>query len=79
MDNFGAIGAGSMFAAKKAAQKDLAFVIQFRSMKEDGAPRGGRVEHVASGRAVIFADADELPGILLAMLKEHDGQGELSA
>ena len=47
-----------------------AFVVQFRGAKEaDVESFSGRVEHVASGRNAAFQTVDELPQILLKMLK----------
>jgi hypothetical protein len=47
-----------------------AFVIQFRSPMEVGADRlSGRVEHVASGRTANFLSLEELPQVLLTMLR----------
>jgi ABC-type amino acid transport substrate-binding protein len=47
-----------------------AFVIQFRGADEaDAARLSGRVEHVASGRTALFQTVEELPQILLKMLR----------
>ena len=54
----------------KGLQHTNAFVIQFRGLIEAGEKRNpGRVEHEASGRTAIFQSIDELPEILLGMLK----------
>jgi hypothetical protein len=56
-----------------------AFVIQFRSPMEVGADRlSGRVEHVASGRTANFGSLEELPHVLLTMLRkitDEEGHG----
>jgi hypothetical protein len=54
----------------KGLQHANAFVIQFRGAAETGADRlSGRVEHVASGRTATFQSVEELPQILLKMLR----------
>jgi hypothetical protein len=54
----------------KGLQHTNAFVIQFRSPAEPVADRlPGRVEHVASGRTATFESLEELPQLLLRMLK----------
>lgn len=54
----------------KGLQHANAFVIQFRAADEpDSARLSGRVEHVASGRTALFQTLEELPQILLKMLK----------
>jgi hypothetical protein len=51
-------------------QHAKAFVIQFREADEADAERfSGRVEHVASGRTALFQTVEELPQILLTMLR----------
>jgi hypothetical protein len=63
----------------KGLQHAKAFVVQFRSA-EEGAAGGfsGRVEHVASGRTATFQSIDDLPQLLLTLLRsiapdEKDG------
>jgi hypothetical protein len=54
----------------RALQHAKAFVIQFRSADEDNGGRlSGRVEHVASGRTETFQSIDDLPQLLLTMLR----------
>jgi hypothetical protein len=54
----------------KRLQYTNAFVIQFRDATEADADRlPGRVEHVASGRTATFQSVDELPKVLLQMLR----------
>ena len=54
----------------KGLQHANAFVIQFRGSDEADAGRfSGRVEHVASGRTAHFQTVEELPQILLKMLR----------
>jgi hypothetical protein len=68
----------------KGLQHANAFVIQFRGADEADAERfSGRVEHVASGRTATFQAIDELPQILLNMLRtvaseKNAGSGELA-
>ena len=65
----------------KGLQHTNAFVIQFRGPAEARAgERPGRVEHVASGRTATFQSIEELPQLLLEMLKgtpsdEETGMG----
>jgi hypothetical protein len=54
----------------KGLQHANAFVIQFRGGNETDTQRfSGRVEHVASGRTALFETVEELPQILLKMLR----------
>ena len=54
-----------------------AFVIQFRGIAQAGADRlPGRVEHVASGRTATFQSLEELPPLLLKMLRSVGSDGE---
>jgi hypothetical protein len=54
----------------KGLQHANAFVIQFRGADElDAARFSGRVEHVASGSTALFETVEELPQILLKMLR----------
>ncbi len=47
-----------------------AFVIQFRAAPGAGADRfPGRIEHVASGQTATFGSLEELPQLLLLMLR----------
>lgn len=47
-----------------------AFVIQLRAPGEDGSEHfAGRAEHIATGATATFDDVDELPGLLLTMLR----------
>jgi hypothetical protein len=67
----------------KGLQHANAFVIQFRGNDEGDADRfSGRVEHVASGRTALFQTVEELPQILLKMLRfvasEKEGADELA-
>lgn len=62
----------------KGLQHAKAFVVQFRSADEgDPGKLSGRVEHVASGRTATFQAINELPQLLLGMLRsmvaESDG------
>lgn len=65
----------------KGLQHTNAFVIQFRGPAEARADQiPGRVEHVASGRTATFQSIEELPQILLEMLRcaltdEWNGMG----
>jgi hypothetical protein len=55
----------------KGLQHTNAFVIQFRSATQTGQDRlPGRIEHVASGRTATFEALEELPRLLLQMLKK---------
>jgi hypothetical protein len=55
----------------KGLQHANAFVIQFRGTDESDAGRfPGRVEHVASGRTALFQSVEDLPEILLKMLRD---------
>jgi hypothetical protein len=55
----------------KGLQHANAFVIQFRGTDEGDAGRfTGRVEHVASGRTVLFQSVEDLPDILLKVLRD---------
>jgi hypothetical protein len=62
----------------KGLQHANAFVIQFRDT-DDADRFSGRVEHVASGRTALFQTVEELPQILLKMLRsvasEKEGGG----
>ena len=54
----------------KGLQQTTAFVIQFRCTAEDDLKKfPGRVEHVASGRTGTFESIEELPQLLLKLLK----------
>ena len=53
----------------KGLQHANAFVIQFRGTDEAAEKFSGRVEHVASGRTALFQTVEELPQILLKMLR----------
>jgi len=54
----------------KGLQQANAFVIQFRDPGDSGTGRhSGRVEHVSSGRTANFKSLDELPELLLQMMK----------
>src|SRR4051794_40421371 len=54
----------------KGLQHTTAFVIQFRCTAEDDLKQfPGRVEHVASGRTATFESIEELPQLLLTLLK----------
>jgi len=54
----------------KGLQQANAFVIQFRDAGDSGmGQHSGRVEHVSSGRTANFHSLDELPELLLQMLK----------
>jgi hypothetical protein len=47
-----------------------AFLIQFRDAAEDGSKHlPGRIEHVASGRTASFESVEELPQLLLKLLR----------
>jgi len=63
----------------KGLQHANAFVIQFRSTDESAEKFSGRVEHVASGHTALFQTVEELPQILLKMLRtaasEKEGGG----
>jgi hypothetical protein len=60
-------------------QHATAFVIQFRSAAQARADQlSGRVEHVATGLTANFQSLDELPQLLLEMLRRApcgDGNG----
>ena len=65
----------------KGLQHANAFVIQFRGAEEATPERlSGRVEHVASGRTTLFQTVEELPQILLKMLRavasEKEGEAD---
>jgi hypothetical protein len=65
----------------KGLQHANAFVIQFRVADEAATERlSGRVEHVASGRTTLFQTVEELPQILLKMLRavasEKEGEAD---
>jgi hypothetical protein len=48
-----------------------AFVVQFRCPEQGSEQQfSGRVEHVASGRTATFQSMEELPKLLLKMLKD---------
>ena len=54
----------------KGLQHTSAFVIQFRRSTDLRADQlSGRVEHVASGRTATFQSIEDLPQLLLKMLK----------
>jgi hypothetical protein len=54
----------------KGLQQANAFVIQFRdSANSETSQYSGRVEHVSSGRTANFRSLEELPELLLQMLK----------
>jgi hypothetical protein len=54
----------------KGLKQTTAFVIQFRCTAEDDLKQfPGRVEHVASGRTGTFESIEELPQLLLSLLK----------
>lgn len=64
----------------KGLQQANAFVIQFRDSGDGGTSQhSGRVEHVSSGRTANFRSLEELPELLLLMLKtassEAPGRG----
>lgn len=64
----------------KGLQHANAFVIQFRGADEaDTARFPGRVEHVASGRTALFETVEELPQILLKMLRIVASEKELGS
>ena len=68
MTRFSACGYSRL--VMKGLQHANAFVIQFRGADEAAAERfSGRVEHVASGRTTLFQTVEELPQILLKMLR----------
>jgi hypothetical protein len=50
-------------------QHASAFLVQFRGSELGSGPLPGRVEHVATGRTATFQSVEELPQILLSMLK----------
>lgn len=57
-------------AVMRGLQHANAFVVQFRSADQGKAGRvSGRVEHVTSGRTATFESIDDLPRLLLAMLR----------
>ena len=57
-------------AVMRGLQHAKAFVIQFRGGEEGDAGRlSGRVEHVASGRTAMFQSIEDLPQLLLTMLR----------
>ena len=61
----------------KGLQHANAFVIQFRGTDQANADRfSGRVEHVASGRTALFQTVEELPQILLKMLRSVASETE---
>lgn len=61
----------------RGLQHANAFVIQFRGAEEGDADRfSGRVEHVASGRTALFRTLEEVPQILLRMLKTAASEKE---
>lgn len=61
----------------KGLQRANAFVIQFRGADEGHeVSLSGRVEHVASGRTAMFQSVDELPQILVKMLKSVAAEKE---
>ena len=54
----------------RGLQQANAFVIQFRDTDESDAGRHcGRIEHVVSGRTASFQSLEELPELLLEMLR----------
>jgi hypothetical protein len=54
----------------KGLQQASAFVIQFRDAGNSEAGRhSGRVEHISSGRTANFQSLEELPELLLHMLR----------
>jgi hypothetical protein len=54
----------------KELRQSTAFVIQFRCTAQDDLKQfPGRVEHVASGRTGTFESIQELPQLLLSLLK----------
>jgi hypothetical protein len=54
----------------KGLQQANAFVIQFRDVGDsDTGQHSGRVEHVSSGCTANFQSLEELPELLLQMLK----------
>jgi len=62
----------------KGLQQANAFVIQFRGADvADAETFSGRVEHVASGRTANFQAVEELPRILLKMLRTVASEKEL--
>lgn len=73
--------AGYLGIVMKGLQHTNAFVIQFRGPAEARADQlPGRVEHVASGRTANFQSIEELPQLLLKMLRsapsdERNGMG----
>ena len=60
----------------KGLQHANAFVIQFRGTDEAPEKFSGRVEHVASGRTALFQTVEELPQILLKMLRTAASEKE---
>jgi len=64
----------------KGLQHANAFVIQFRGADEADAARfSGRIEHVVSGRTALFESVEELPQILLKMLRIVASEKELGS
>ena len=62
----------------KGLQHANAFVIQFRGADEADTERfSGRVEPVVSGRTADFQNVEELPQILLKMLRTVASEKEL--
>jgi len=53
----------------KGLPSTSAFVVQFRDADETREDRPGRVEHVASGRTATFQSLEELPQVLLTLLR----------
>jgi hypothetical protein len=48
-----------------------AFIIQFRTESNSGAVKlAGRIEHVLSGKTTNFDSLNDLPGLLLEMLRD---------
>ena len=58
-----------ILAVMKGLPSISAFVVQFRDADEAEGDRSGRVEHVASGRTATFQSLEELPNVLLTLLK----------
>jgi hypothetical protein len=60
----------------KGLQQASAFVIQFRDASEsDAGQHSGRIEHVSSGRTANFQSLEELPELLLQMLRRAASDG----
>lgn len=73
------LAAGYRGNVTKGLQHATAFVIQFRGPVQARTDQlSGRVEHVATGRTATFQSIEELPQLLLKMLRGApcgDGNG----